>query len=132
MPPPITRTTNIFSTPQFKDAYDHRPAWAVQYSRTEYYDHISAKGWTPEDHARLSPDGPACDLSLGGTTIILTDRDRDDLIREAEETGLCPACKAEMKCESSHERDSTHDGFSCPACGWSYSQQEAWAAERVP
>jgi len=58
--------------------------------------------------------------------------DRLALVREAEETGLCPLHGIEMACESSHERDSTHDRFSCPACGWSYSQQEAWAAERVP
>jgi predicted RNA-binding Zn-ribbon protein involved in translation (DUF1610 family) len=52
--------------------------------------------------------------------------ERDALIAQAEDTGLCPFDGAEMGYESNHERDSSNDRHVCPKCGWSYGEMETW------
>jgi len=55
---------------------------------------------------------------------------RSAKIRQAEDTGCCPECGAEMLHSSMHERDSSNDLHWCLNCDWGYWEQEAWAAER--
>jgi hypothetical protein len=43
--------TNVWlDTPEFDDAFDHRPQWASESYISEYLAHLISIGWTPKTH----------------------------------------------------------------------------------
>lgn len=107
------------------------PEGSDEHSHFEPYDGVCPGTCRSSAHLTLSLGAVTCPWCRAQATED-PEGDRARLVRESEETGLCPLHAVEMMCESQHGRDSSNDRFSCPSCTWSYSQQEAWAAERVP